>query len=373
MQIFFRIRFLCLLVCLAGLLVGCQEQPPLKVGFSAALTGRAAGLGTDGRNGFLLAIEEVNAKGGLSGKQVEALVRDNQMDQEVSRKVTRALIDEGVAAIIGPMTSQMALVAEPISRHARVPIIAPTVSTNLLSGQDDYFFRVYYSSAQAADLLAARLGKDDKVRRMAVIYDTVNRAYTEDWLNVFRERFEALGGDIVAALPFELAQDTLFSDIVTQTIETNPDGVLLLANALDTALLCQHFARKSATLERFATGWSYSDDLFHFGGQAVEGLMLLQSADLSAETARYRAFQRSYQQRFQKLPNFPAIHAYDATRLLLAALEQTTPQQNLKKTLLALDNFQGLQTPLSFDAFGDLRKPQLFLARVVDGTFVRIE
>jgi len=102
-------------------------------------------------------------------------------------------------------------------------------------------------------------------------------------------------------------------------------------------------------------------------------LILLQSADLSAATTQFKAFQRTYKRRFQKRPNFPAIHAYDATRLLLAALEQTTPQQNLKKALLALDNFQGLQTPLSFDASGDLRNPQLFLARVVDGAFVRIE
>lgn len=373
MRIFSRICFLCFLVCLTGLLVGCQEQPPLKIGFTAALTGRAAGLGTDGRNGFLLAIEEINAQGGLRGRQVEALVRDNQMDLKASRKVTRALIDEGVTAIIGPMTSQMALAAEPVSRHARVPLIAPTVSTNLLSGRDDYFFRVYYSNAQAADLLATRLGKNDKIRRMAVVFDTANRAYTEDWLNIFRDRFKAMGGDVIATFPFELSQETLFSVIAAQTIAADPDGVLLLTNALDTALLCQHFAKHSASFERFATGWSYSDELFQFGGQAVEGLTLLQSADLSADSARFQAFQQTYQERFQKQPNFPAVHAYDATRLLLTALEQTTPQQNLKKSLLALNNVQGLQTRLSFDASGDQRDPQIFLARVVRGAFVRID
>jgi branched-chain amino acid transport system substrate-binding protein len=271
------------------------------------------------------------------------------------------------------MTSQMALATVPISNQARIPLIAPTVSTNQLIGLDDYFFRVYYSNAQAAVRLASRLAETGAVKRMVVIYDTGNRAYTEDWLNIFREHFQKMNGEIVAALSFTMQQDTLFSDLAEQATSFQPDGILFLANALDTALLCQQIAKQKISVERFATGWSYSDDLLVFGGHAVEGLMLIQSADLSSRNERFTTFKKEYEQRFHEPVNFPAVHAYDATRLVLAALDKSAPDQDLKKALLALNAFDGLQGQLSFDRFGDLRDPKIFLSKIVNGQFVNLD
>ncbi len=366
-----RNLFTGLVICL--MLGSCQEQPPVKLGFTAALTGRAAGLGTAGRNGFTLAVEQMNAQGGLHGKPVEIIIRDNQMDSDTASKVALELTASGVSAIIGPMTSQMALAEVPISNQAGIPLIAPTVSTNLLAGQDDFFFRIYYSNAQAAELLASRLAATKAVSRMAVIYDIGNRAYTEDWLRIFRKHFEGMGGEIVTTLPFEMSQDTLFTTLANEVLSAGAEGVLILANALDTALICQQVFKQNASIARYATGWSYSDNLLVFGGQAVEGLTLLQSADLSSQNEPFLALKKEYEERFREPLNFPAVHAYDATRMALTALERATPGADLKQVLLDMDDFRGLQGPLAFDDFGDLHNPRIFLAQIFDGQFVRLK
>ncbi|NIP49758.1 MAG: amino acid ABC transporter substrate-binding protein, partial [Gammaproteobacteria bacterium] len=103
---------------------------------------------------FQLAIEEVNGNGGINGRLVEGNVRDVSMHKETALHAVRNLSAEKVSAIIGPMTSQTAVAILPEINRLKIPLISPTASTNQLSGQDDYFFRVYYTNAQAAQLLA---------------------------------------------------------------------------------------------------------------------------------------------------------------------------------------------------------------------------
>ena len=136
------------------------------------------------------------------------------------------------------MTSQTAVTIVPAINNLKIPLISPTVSTNELSGLDDYFFRVYYTNAQAAQLLASYLTEQDKPLHIAAIYDLSNRAYTEDWVLYFQEMFEKQAGSKVTRIPFDIRSNTLYIDLATRAIEVNPDGVLLLANAVDTAMVC---------------------------------------------------------------------------------------------------------------------------------------
>ncbi|MBW1797231.1 MAG: ABC transporter substrate-binding protein, partial [Deltaproteobacteria bacterium] len=93
---------------------GCENKKPVKVGFVGGLTGRLSYLGTAGRNGVILAVEEINEAGGINGRPVELITRDDGHDPKVAVKVDRELIGEGVVAIIGHMTSSMSMAALPL-------------------------------------------------------------------------------------------------------------------------------------------------------------------------------------------------------------------------------------------------------------------
>jgi branched-chain amino acid transport system substrate-binding protein len=355
------------------LLPSCKDPEPIRIGFIGGLTARAAGLSTSGRDGFLLAIEEVNARGGINNRKVEALVQDTHMHKESALQAVHNLIARGVSAIIGPMTSQDAVTVVPEINRARVPMVSPTVSTNELTGLDDYFFRVYYSNAQAAQLLAEKVSKKTESIHITAIYDLDNRAYTEDWILHFQENLEQRGGSLVGRIPFDFHDDSLFIDIANQAAATNPQGILILANAVDTAMICQQLLKIGVDLPLYATGWSYSDDLLQFGGKSVEGLTIIQSADLKDPAPAMQHFVKAYQERFHSMPNFPAMHAYDATRRILAIFEKTTEPEKIREELLQADSFAGLQADLAVDRFGDLKNPRLFLARIASGQFVKAE
>ena len=92
---------LSLLLCFTLLVGGCSQPKPVKIGFAGGLTGRLADLGTGGRDGALLATEDLNAAGGIKGARVELLVRDDKSDVQTALEVDRELLDAGVVAIVG--------------------------------------------------------------------------------------------------------------------------------------------------------------------------------------------------------------------------------------------------------------------------------
>ena len=354
-------------------LTGCEESKPLRIGFIGELTARAAGLATSGRDGFLLAIEEVNAGGGINGRLVEGLVVDAHMHQETALNAVRKLAEAQVSAIIGPMTSQTAVTIVPTINNLKIPLISPTVSTNDLSGIEDYFFRVYYTNAQAAQLLAGYLAAQEKPLHIAAIYDLSNRAYTEDWVQYFQDVFERQAGSKVTRIPFDIRSNTLFIDLASRAVEANPDGFLLLANAVDTAMICQQLTKLQAKPARYATGWSYSDDLIQFGGKSVEGLAIIRSANPQDPAPAVQEFVKRYTKRFRATPNFPAMHAYDATRMVLTLMQQETDPEAIRGLLRDTGPFSGLQSDLSLDPFGELKHPRLHIARIAEGQFVNAD
>ena len=369
----FRLRIISpLLAILLSLpLAACREPEPVRVGFLGGLTGRATGLGTSGRNGFTLAIEQANATGGISGRPIEPIIKDHRMDPARAKAALQELFDARIVAIIGPMTSQIAITVLPEVNRARIPMISPTVSTSQLFGLDDYFLRVYYSSSQASELLADYLATRKGLPRMIAFYDVSNLAFTEDWVRNFGQHYAQRQGQLLDAIPFELKGDTHYSELADLALIHNPQGILLLANAVDTAMLAQQLGKRGIKIPLYAAGWSYSDDLLQFGGHSVEGLTIVQSANPEAPHPEGKAFRQAYAARFNEAPNFPAMHAYDATRLLLAALAKgVTSGPGLKEALLSLTPRPGAQgASIAFDRYGDLNKPELHLATIEQGRF----
>ncbi len=221
-------------------------------------------------------------------------------------------------------------------------------------------------------MLAKRL-LSRETKRVAAIYDLSNKAYTEDWVDHFQEVLEQGKGSKVVRIPFDIRSETLFLDLATRAAEARPQGILILANAVDTAMICQQLAKLSIDLPLYATGWSYSDDLIQFGGKSIGGLYIIQSADFTDPAPEVQGFVKAYRKRFRTEPNFPALHAYDATRMILSILEKTTDPEEIREELLQLKSFAGLQSDLSFDRYGDLKNPRLHLAQIINGQFIKAD
>lgn len=363
------------LCLLSALIAGCRNDAPIKIGFIAGTSGRVADLGISGRDAVQMVVEEHNRNGGINGRRLELFIKDDRQIPEIARQSVQELIDEGVVAIIGPMTSDMAMAITPLLDASRIPAISPTATTQHLSGRDDYFFRVSSTAREFATKSAAYHIKSGDMRRIGVVFDITNRSFTEDWLNNFKDYFVAHGGEVVAAIGFASQEKRSFTDITHELLAHKPDGILIIANSMDSALFCQRIRKIDAEIPISLADWGATERLLELGGRAVEGVTVVQTFDRNDPGERYQAFRKAYLDRFKREPGFPGVYAYDATHLLLTALQKQKKNQDLKETVLSLRQFRGLQSEFRLDDFGDVdvRRASASISVVRNQKFVMLE
>jgi branched-chain amino acid transport system substrate-binding protein len=372
-------RMLLSLVCLCAIVVSgivlygvLFHPPPVRIGFSAQLTGSGAELGVQERNGVQLAVRDINAAGGIGGRPVELLVRDDLGTPEGAIAADRDLVENRVVAIIGHATSGQTLAGLTVTEPAGVAMISPTTSTAALSGKDDLFFRVLQSLVDRGRGLARHICRDRNVTRLAVLYDTDNAAYAESYRSIFEDAYRGGGGTIVAEVNFSSKALPDFAPLLTAARQSDPDGLLIIAMDSDTALIAQRARIMGWEIPLFTSAWAQTATLIANGGPAVEGMELEQSFPLNSRDPAYLSFRHSFTDAYGSVPAFGAIYGYESLQVLSAALKKTGgSSRGLKNALLSIQDFPGLSDTISFDRFGDVQRPS-YLGAVRNGTFVDI-
>jgi len=148
--------------------------------------------------------------------------------------------------------------------------------------------------------------------------------------------------------------------------------VLIVANSMDTALLCQQIRKLDRRAPIITSEWAATERLIELGGKAVEGVTVAQNFDRDSTAPRYRAFYQAYRERFHREPGFGGVIAFDAANVVLDALAKQSPGQNLKQTVLAMRRFAGIQNPVIFDDFGDAKR-ETFITKISGGQFIVVE
>ncbi|RNC67753.1 MAG: amino acid ABC transporter substrate-binding protein [Desulfuromonadales bacterium] len=369
-----QIRRACYTILLVAALValaGCERNEPLRIGYLGTLTGRQSDLGIAGRDGVIFAVEEINRQGGINGRQVTLVTMDDRGDPAAAKVAVRELVGRKVAAIVGPMTSAIALATVPEVGGAPVVMVSPTVSSNELTGKDDNFVRVYPPSSSTARHLAIHARKNLGLDRVAVIYDVANQAHTEGWYRRFRDHFESLGGVVGPVETFDSTQPVSFLSLSRVIASARPDGVFILAGGLDTAMFCQQFQKLSSRFTILASEWSSTDELILHGGSAVNGILFYQNFDRNDRSARFSAFREAYRQRYSTDPDFGAVYAYDAAQVVFRGLAAGNPA-GLRGAIVSAGRFAGVQGEFTIDRSGDAERTP-FLMTVRNGEFRRVE
>ena len=359
---------------LSGLLMmGCGSKDPIRIGFVGGTSGRVADLGISGRDAVQLAVEACNREGGINGRLVQLLIRNDEQNPDLARKAVKALIEQGVVAIVGPMTSDMGMAVVPILNEARMANVSPTVTTQKLSGLDDYFLRVSSTTREYAGKSARYHVKSGTMRRIAATYALSNRSFCENWLENFAAIFTKNSGEIIATIGFSTDQGRTLLDVARELLAAGPDGILIVANSMDSALLCQQIRKLDQTIPITLADWGATERLLELGGNAVEGVTVVQTFDRDSPAPRYQKFRRAYLDRYHREPGFPGVYSHDAIQVVLTALRDQKKNQSLKQTILAIKTFEGLQGAFSFDAFGDVKRGNASISIIRNRRFVVLE
>lgn len=340
-------------------LLACGPRPPLRIGLLAGLSDRNASFSEDARNGVILAIEQLNAAGGVAGRPLELLVQDHGQGADKSLPAVQALLDARVDAIIGPYASPVATQVLPVVDKARVLMLGPTVTGNSLVGQDDYLVRLNLTNRDSARE-AARMLYGAGWRHTALARDLHNADYAAAWSQEFRTAFAALGGTVAGEADFRSGLDASFDGVVRALLAMHTDGLLFVTSSVDAARLAQQVHKLVPRKPMAASGWAANPALIELGGKAVEGMMVAQTYSRADTSPRYRAFEQAYVARFNRYPSYSAIASFDAVLVLHQALDKASAGETLRDAVLRHGPYQGLQQTIALDRFGDAERPAYF-------------
>lgn len=369
-----HIAIILCIVILAGLLLFWFVFPerPVRVGFSAQLTGAGAELGVQERNGVLMAVSDINAAGGIRGRPLELIVRDDLGTPEGAKAADSDLIKNNVVAIIGHATSGQTIAGLEVTEPAGMVMLSPTTSTAILSEKDDLFFRVLEDLVGRAQGLARHIRFERNLTRIAVLYDTDNAAYTGSYRSHFVDEFRNRGGTVVYDTGFSSKERPDFAPLLAAARSANADSLMIIASDTDTALIAQRAHLVGWQVPLFTSSWAQTGTLIANGGPTVEGLELEQSFPMNSHEPAYLEFRKRYVQTYGNDPAFGAVYGYESVKVLAAALQATGgSSQGLPAALLAIRDFPGLSDTFSFDRSGDVQRP-FYLGAVRNGTFVDI-
>ena len=355
------------------------DDKVIKVGEFASLTGKEATFGISSHEGTQLAVEDINAKGGLLGKKVQLLTEDDLSKAGEPATVVNKLISrDGVVGILGEVASSRSLEAAPICQEAHIPMISPSSTNPKVTETGDYIFRVCFIDPFQGTVMANFATKTLKAKKVAVFTD-VKSDYSKGLAKFFKEGFVAAGGQIVAELDYN-GGDKDFKAELTAIKSANPDAVFIPGYYTDVALICIQAKQLGLNVPIFGgDGWE-SDQLVKIGQDAVEGTYFSTHYAPDVATENSKKFVADYQKRWKtaegqpKLPDAMAALGYDSMMILADAIKRagTTDGPKVRDALAATKDFDGVTGKTTINDKRDATKSAVIL-QVKGGTFHYVE
>lgn len=366
------IHLLCSVV-LVLLTSGCFLKPDINIGLVAELTGKQSDLGIQLRNGIQMAVNEINASGGIRGRQVNLVIVDEAEFAKNIESSLQDLIEQKVVAVLGPVTSDHTVEIYAATEAQNMILLSSTAATTNLSGIQDHFFRTFVSTDFLATQMADYLFKEKKIHTATVIFDQDNLSYTETIFTSFSNRFESLGGSLSGFQKFSSAESPDFATLVGEIRSGKPDAVLIVTSPTDAALIAQAIHLAGWQPDLVGAPWTQGPALIEMGGVTVEGMEAITPFDMNKDSESLQQFISAYRTQNGQPPLFSAVSGYETMMFLAQALRETRGRvRGLEDAMIAQRGFLGLASPIILDEFGDAIRP-LIIQKVVDGEFITIE
>lgn len=335
---------------------------PIKVGVYGSLTGSTATFGQSTKKGIDLAFEEINARGGVKGRPLQALHEDDQGKPEEAAAVVQKLIDQDkVVAILGEVASSRSLAAAPICQAARIPMITPSSTNPKVTEVGDYIFRACFIDPFQGEVMARFAMSDLGLTRAALLTDVKND-YSVGLAQFFKETFTASGGTIVAEQSYSEG-DKDFNGLLTKIKSANAEVIFIPGYYTEVGLIAQQARALGITQPLLGgDGWE-SPKLLEIGGPALEGAYYSNHYFAGAPIPRVQEFVARYSAKFGEEPDSIAALAYDSAHLLADAMERAPSLQGsaIRDAIAATKDFPGVCGTVNFDAMRNPVKSAVIL------------
>jgi branched-chain amino acid transport system substrate-binding protein len=346
---------------------GAQAQETIKIGLIQPLTGSVAYNGTTDVNGSKLALDEINAKGGVLGKKVELIIEDGQCRPANSVNAAEKLVQrDKVVAISGAFCSSSTLAVMPVAANYKLPLVTGVSSSAELTEKGNpWFFRATETDALLAKSFSKILFDQLKLRKIA--YIGVNDDFGRGGVAEFEKQMTALGATTVMKEYFEHGTSDFYT-LLTKLRSSGADGVFVAAETQDGSTLVKQKAELGLTTKVFGVGSWATADFIKLTGDASEGIYAAVPYASTMATAKNKEFVAAYTARYGEAPGKYAAAGYNVIHIIADAINRasSTDPEKLREAL-GKTSYEGPNGHFEFDAKGQASGFTVVLVQLLKG------
>lgn len=335
-----------------------QATGDIPIGVYAALTGDQASFGNATVQGVKLAAEEINAAGGILGRQIRLVIEDDQGRPEQAASVVQKLItSDDVVAVIGENSSSNSLAAAPICQANKIPMISPSSTNPLVTEKGDYIFRVCFTDPLQGKALATFVRNELKLGTAGILIDKSND-YSVGLARFFQQEFEAMGGRVVAQQSYS-AGDREFRPQLTAIRNASPQVLFIpgfYTEVGQIAIQARDLGMKMPMVG--GDGWD-SPTVIEIGGQSINGSYFSDHYFVGDPRPLVRQFVGKIRERHGKNPEANAALGYDALKIFAAAATRANSLDGpaVRDQIAATKNYDGVSGMITMGADRNPIKP----------------
>ena len=347
-------RFLVVLAALSLVLMGCPPKTEtgaasgggegeILIGEYGSLTGSEATFGQSTHEAIMLAVDEINAAGGVNGRKLKVLTEDDQSKaEEAANAVTKLISQNNVVAVLGEVASSNSLAAAPICQSNKVPMITPSSTNPTVTEKGDYIFRMCFLDSYQGAAMAKYVTKTLGMKTAAILID-VKSDYSTGLGNFFKQAFIANGGRIVGEASYAKG-DNDFKAQLTSLRSGNPQMLFVPGYYNDIGQIASQARDLGMKMPLVGgDGWE-SPKLIEIGGKNLEGCFYSNHYFAGDPDQSVRSYVEKYKERYGRTPDALSALAYDAARVLADSIKRagSTEGPALRDAIASTKGFAGV-------------------------------
>ncbi len=344
-----RSIFLKSLLTLACSTVIARGQDEIVVGEFASLTGGSASFGQSSHKGTQLAIDEINAAGGVLGKKMKLVTEDDQSLAGQPATIVRKLITQDKAvAILGEVASSKSLEAAPICQQNKIPMISPASTNPKVTETGDYIFRICFIDPFQGTVVS-KFALSKGFKNVALLTD-VKQDYSVGLAEFFVKHFAASGGTISKEQKYSTG-DKDFKAQLTSLKGGKPDAIFVPGYYGEVALIARQAKQLGIKAPLLGgDGW-VGDSLLKVAGNALDGSFFSSHFSAEDKAPAVQAFVKKYQAKYGAVPDDMGALGYDSAMILADAIKRagTTESAKLRDAIAATKDFKAITGNITID------------------------
>lgn len=352
----------------AGSAEGSASGKEIKIGMMSALSGNEAKMGQDMKQAAELAVDEINAAGGINGSKIKLVAQDDACDPQTATAAANKLVSEGVTAVVGGYCSGAAIPATGVFHQNGIPTVITAANSQKIADQKfPEIFMINGTGVHQAQMATEYMVNQKQAKKIAIIHD--NSAFAKDLAEVTKKQVESAGAKVVV---FDAVNpdETDFSSLVSKLKQAQPDATYWTAYYKGGGLFIKQFKQQGVS-GIIGVGDGANDKMLIdiAGKAAAEGTFITNSP-----TAEFlpdaKKFVDDYKGRFSQEPGPYSALQYDGIKVMADAIKRagSTDKKAITEAL-AKSDVKTLTGQVSFTPQGTLTKSNFVVLQVKEGTF----